>query len=240
MSRVIRFIARLYPLAWRRRYGVEFDALLEDVRPDGRTAADVFGGAIAMQIGNWKSWGILAVAALFGAAVIAGLFVANPKVYASKAVLKVEGQGSPHDSLDAINTMVTKVEGPAGLAELITTDNLYVSERSRMTLAELIEQMKKRIHITPVAPSAADFAVVFEYSDPRVAQKVTQDLAVRFLGENGVANTSTTLSILDPPMLPQSPIRPNEPLLAGLGAACFLLMWGALSVVRRIAARGHA
>jgi hypothetical protein len=38
MSRLIRFIARFYPRSWRERYGAEFTALLEDVRPDGRTA----------------------------------------------------------------------------------------------------------------------------------------------------------------------------------------------------------
>ena len=58
MRRWIREAARLYPTAWRRRYGAEFDALLEDVQPDFRELSNVLRGAIAMRIrngsANWK------------------------------------------------------------------------------------------------------------------------------------------------------------------------------------------
>jgi hypothetical protein len=57
MRRWMRIIARLYPAGWRARYGDEFDALLEDVRPGGRyprrrsaaatTAAGTRGGGSA-------------------------------------------------------------------------------------------------------------------------------------------------------------------------------------------------
>ncbi len=41
MSRSMKFLTRLYPAAWRKRYEVEFDALLEDVEPGWRALFDI-------------------------------------------------------------------------------------------------------------------------------------------------------------------------------------------------------
>ena len=38
---LIRFARRLYPASWRRRYGIEFEALLEDTSLDWRDVLDV-------------------------------------------------------------------------------------------------------------------------------------------------------------------------------------------------------
>src|SRR5580698_7809554 len=65
---LIRFGARMYPRAWRERYGREFEALLDDTGADGRIAADVIAGAVLMQIQRWKRVApvaLSAVAALF-------------------------------------------------------------------------------------------------------------------------------------------------------------------------------
>src|SRR5208282_1252178 len=92
MTRLIHLFARLYPRPWRERYGAEYQALLddvhlEDVRPAAWIAADVFTGAIAMQMRTWKSWKIAAVPALLGLAVIAGLFFEMPTTYISNAII---------------------------------------------------------------------------------------------------------------------------------------------------------
>jgi hypothetical protein len=50
MRRAIKILARLYPGRWRRRYGVEFDALLDDSRGDWHSLADVFWSALKMQV----------------------------------------------------------------------------------------------------------------------------------------------------------------------------------------------
>lgn len=44
MKRLARWLVRLYPRRWRRRYGQEFDALLEDVNLTWR---DIFGLALS-------------------------------------------------------------------------------------------------------------------------------------------------------------------------------------------------
>jgi hypothetical protein len=33
MKRILKMLARLYPLSWRGRYGVEYEALLDDATP---------------------------------------------------------------------------------------------------------------------------------------------------------------------------------------------------------------
>jgi len=50
MRRILPFLIRLYPKAWRERYESEFTALLEDVDPGWRTLIDVFNGGVAMQL----------------------------------------------------------------------------------------------------------------------------------------------------------------------------------------------
>ena len=53
MRYLIRCAAWLYPPRWRRRYGVEFDALLEDVRPGWRELLNVLKGALER---SWRDW----------------------------------------------------------------------------------------------------------------------------------------------------------------------------------------
>ena len=47
--RLARVLIRAYPPAWRRRYGTEYAALLEDVAPTPATIADAVGAGIALR-----------------------------------------------------------------------------------------------------------------------------------------------------------------------------------------------
>ena len=44
-GRVARLLTRLYPRAWRERYGAEFEAFLQDGPGDLRTSANVIWSA---------------------------------------------------------------------------------------------------------------------------------------------------------------------------------------------------
>ena len=70
MKRLIRLMAKLYPEAWRERYGEEFEALLDEVGVTGRIAVDVLKGAILMQIQRWMKIGIMA---LLGASIVVAM-----------------------------------------------------------------------------------------------------------------------------------------------------------------------
>ena len=49
MRNLIRWATKLYPPAWRDRYGVEFDALLNEVGPSWRDLFNVLGGALSVR-----------------------------------------------------------------------------------------------------------------------------------------------------------------------------------------------
>jgi hypothetical protein len=49
MNRLTRTLIRLYPGGWRKRYGAEFEAMLEQVPPGWSANFDLFKGSIRMQ-----------------------------------------------------------------------------------------------------------------------------------------------------------------------------------------------
>ena len=80
MRSVIRFFARLYPKPWRDRYGVEFQALLDDAGADAPAAADVLKGAALMQIR--RRWAIGAVGFISALAMLLA-WSASPKPFST-------------------------------------------------------------------------------------------------------------------------------------------------------------
>lgn len=50
MKNLIRWAARLYPEAWRERYGAEFDALLEDMSPSFGDVCDVLRDVVRVRV----------------------------------------------------------------------------------------------------------------------------------------------------------------------------------------------
>ena len=46
-------LARLYPSSWRKRYGAEYEALLEDVALKPLDSVDVTWGAMKMHLGSF-------------------------------------------------------------------------------------------------------------------------------------------------------------------------------------------
>jgi hypothetical protein len=84
MKRLTRFVARLYPKAWRDRYAVEFEALLEDVQQGWLPLFDVVRGAVHMQLNTWNKRRILGAGGIVGAFVGLGGWIAVPKQFASE------------------------------------------------------------------------------------------------------------------------------------------------------------
>jgi hypothetical protein len=54
MNKWVRLAAKFYPSSWRHRYGVEFDALLDDTRSGWRDVSDIFFVAMVMQMSMWS------------------------------------------------------------------------------------------------------------------------------------------------------------------------------------------
>jgi hypothetical protein len=232
MSRLIRIVARLYPRPWRERYGEEFSALLEDVNPSSGAAFDIFTGAIAMQIRNWRYGWMVAISAAFACTAFAVMLFTIPKAYVSRGVLLLDGRAPI--SLDSIMNLAQHMESRMTLASIITSEKLYLRERSRMPIEDVIELMRRNVRLQPVGLEGPQPGVVidFDYSDPRAAQRVTGKLLASFVDQgNG------TLRALDPASLPQTPARPNVPLIATSAAFLGLLTFGLLGLFRRRALR---
>jgi polysaccharide biosynthesis transport protein len=128
-----------------------------------------------------------------------------PDTYISRGIIKIEPQQVPenlvqatmtHDMIDRLQSMEESIESRGTLTEIITTYNLYLKERSREPLEDVIEDMKKKIGVDPLGQSTnrqvPAFRVSFSYPDRHLAQKVVQELISRFINENTRYQSDTT------------------------------------------------
>jgi len=122
-----------------------------------------------------------------------------PDSYISEAVVKIVPQQVPTTMVqsainqqmsDRINSMAQTILSRTTLTTIINTFGLYPRERSRMPIEDVIELMKKKIEILPVAsPTTSSdripaFGVQFSYENRFLAQRVVQDVVSRFIDEN--------------------------------------------------------
>ena len=250
MRRWIRLAARLYPARWRRRYGAEFDALLEDATPTWRDAIDVGLGALEMHMNAWSFPKLAIVCGLAGAILAAAMAVRMPDNYISEAVLRVSGDEQSTQFFS--DRVVQPALSRTSLSELIQKNDLYPTDRRRMPLEDVIERMRHDIRITVASSATADpknfaFVVQYVYRDPVRAQRTTSELVSKMMEANLVAgmranqaksnaerrSTGTTLQTFDPPSLPQRPTSPNRFLITALGVGAGL----ALAVLAAVAMR---
>ena len=238
MRSLIRFAAWLYPPHWRERYGSEFDALLEDIRPGWRDFLNVLKGALSMQIGNF---GVTAACFAVTGVLVAGLISWRiPDKYYSSATVRF----GPAKAAKEIPALIVSSTSRNSLAPILKKHNLYERERTQKPLEELIERMRADIRIERLGDDA--FTVAFRNENPATARRVTQEL-IHALIENNIldrraaARQASTppsrLVLLSVPNLPSSPTSPNRPMIYGLGIAIGTLAGAVVTWFRR--ARWH-
>ena len=135
-----------------------------------------------------------------------------PDSYVSEAVVKIVPQSVPETMVqssinqqmyDRINSMQQTIMSRTVLTTIINTFNLYQRERSRMPMEDVVDEMKRKIKISPVPSGAGGdgnpnshsvpaFVIQFSYENRYDAQRVVQDLAGRFLEENIRNRTNAT------------------------------------------------
>jgi hypothetical protein len=242
MKRTMTFLARLYPSNWRKRYGAELDALLEDARPSVRDAIDVFLGAFKMQMTTWDFGRITLACMVVGILLAAAASFVVPVHYVSQTVLWVtppDGSTSTGESgRNLVSNLARDIFVREYLASVIQEHNLYPGERARKPLDDAIDKMKRNItleatpYASPTHPGTLTFVVQFGYPDARVARQVNEELISRFM-EGAVdnaqqSNSNWNFRVLDPPSIPLKPAAPNRTqfavggLLAGLLASLTL------------------
>ncbi len=219
MKRARLLVARLYPKAWRERYGAEFDALLEEA--DGGLV-DLIKGAVSMNLQSLSLKTIVVVCATAGVMLATGIALAMPDVYISTAVLRV-GPGVDPDRVGALVSAASKeVFQRRALSTIVEQEQLYLKERQREPLEDVIEQMRtKDIGVRPAGPGA--FEVTYRSSDPAKAQQVNAILAERLRA----GATQAKLEMIDEASAADhiAPVRWRVSVaggLAGLGIASLL------------------
>ena len=78
MKRILKALAQLYPAEWRRRYGAEYEALLEEGQPRLRDIFDVLREAAKMQLTSWSFVRIVLPCALTGILAASLITVVSP------------------------------------------------------------------------------------------------------------------------------------------------------------------
>ncbi|HSP67895.1 MAG TPA: hypothetical protein VLN48_09220, partial [Bryobacteraceae bacterium] len=203
------------PAWWRRRYGRELEALLEDSGSGWRDVWDLFRGAMEMQMSKWTFGAIVAVCGIAGLAFAAAVAYSMPYQYQSTAILRV-----PVAETDTLLPETAKAAlSRALLVTIISDQGLYVRERRAMPMEDVIDRMRRAILIRPAGRNLV--AVRFIDPDPSTAKQVTQMLAGRFEG----------FEVLDPPSPPQ-PVGEGKRLgLAHLGLPAGLLFGVVLALI---------
>lgn len=224
MKRMNLLVARLYPKAWRERYGEEFDALLQET--DGGFC-DLLKGAIAMNLKNLSLRTIVVGCAVVGVMVATGIALTMPDVYISTAVLRT-GQGVDPDGVGRLVAEATKqVFRQRDLGNLIESEKLYLNERQRQPLADVIEQMRsKDISVRSVGQGA--IKMTYRSEDPIQAQRVNAILSER------LRDTAITakLQLIDGASAADR-IAPVRWRVSVAGGVAGLVLAGVLGFVRR-------
>lgn len=189
MKRLLKILARLYPSDWRKRYGVEYDALLEQGTPRARDAFDVLRAAVEMQVTNWSLVKVVLPCAICGALLTGAISFAISPQYFSRTLIRItvddEVARSKDDTVarDTAIALLPDALSETSLAAIIQELNLYPRERVRMSQKDLINQMRKDISIRPVRTGLRQdaFLLQFSYPDPHIVQKVDGELTSAML-----------------------------------------------------------
>jgi hypothetical protein len=186
MKWLMRLIVWLYPASWRHRYGTEFDALLEDIRPGWPDLFDVFKGALEMYMTIGMLGRRVAVFGVAGALLAAAFSLTTRDKYISEALVTVqnaEGQAAAAEShRGELGHLVHRALNRDSLIGIIEKRHLYERERVNTPMDTVIDKMRSDITFRLKSPSALE--VSFAYIDPVRAQTATSDLTGKLIEEN--------------------------------------------------------
>ena len=239
MKTLLGWATRLFPAAWRARYGDEMEALLDDVAPGAGDLWDLVKGALFVRMTSLSFWKILAGCTVAGV-LAAGIWsVTLPQRYVSTSVVRI---GADPSSLDRLQVAQQAALSRRSLAEIIRRPNLnlYASERKQIPLEDVIQQMRNR-DLRLRRLDAATFTVEFASQNPATAQATVQALVDRLIELNaaGAANpgdTAAPMEVVSPASLapyPQGPRRMRV-MASGLGVGLVLgLVCGAVWSLKR-------
>ena len=178
MRRWLKLAARLYPRAWRERYGEEFDAVLQDYQPGWREFANVIAGALSMQITSGVLyWKTLAAVGAAGALLAASAALMAPRKYVSSVLVQLP----PRD----LERVAQHADSDGNLDWLVFDPklDLYPDAPYRRSEEDALADMRRNTRIEIVPVSSLDGArgsalkVTFSYPDKAKAEAAAARIA---------------------------------------------------------------
>lgn len=154
-------------------------------------------------LGRRKKQLILPALAILVASI--ALAAGLPSVYRSEATILIEQQEIPTDLVrstvtsyagERIQMISQKVMTSDNLGKIIEEYGLYKKERAETSLPMLVEKIRKEITLEMISADVVDprsgrsttatiaFKLAFSHKNPRLAQKVTNELVSLYLNEN--------------------------------------------------------
>jgi hypothetical protein len=237
MKRLLRLAARLYPAAWRSRYGVEFQALLEETRPGWRDIVDVLSGGLQMHLKRGHPALTVAAFSIVGAFGAGAIGFHTAARFASKGTMTLRpAVASTAPESAWLQDMMPRLAGDAFsrdfLAALIQKHRLYDSEFAQPTTDDLVNRMRGDIGIQLMSRSLVQ--VSFASREPHKAQQVAADLMSQLVQANFVAGRGSIVQLIDPPDEPRVSVSSRQVAVAGLGGLSGGALIGTLfGLVRR-------
>jgi hypothetical protein len=187
MKNIARHLICLYPSNWRDRYGEEFAALLEDSKPGISGVFDLIKGAIRMRVTLPSFPKLALVLSIFG--LLAGLgvsYLVTPRYVSSATMMFNQPSGYPPINLLQVAEGIRgETFSRTSLTSIITDPrlDLYHSERTRIPLLDVIEQMRMDLEIR-IIPAGPAIDIKFRYSDRMKARDTVQAVVAKLLEAN--------------------------------------------------------
>jgi hypothetical protein len=194
VKRLVRLLIRLYPSSWRERYGEEFEALMEDSSPGWPAIFDLLKGALKMQLSVPAFPKLALMLSITG--LLIGLLVSAllPPVWISQAELRIAVPletlvhfpivGDDQNLSEYLRRFEQDVLSKPSLTAIIQDPRLglYREDRGRKPLEDVIEQMRRDVHIRKDGSGEGRlaFSVAFAYRDRVKAQQTVRALVDHF------------------------------------------------------------
>src|SRR5690349_6733120 len=143
MKRLIAWGLWFYPRQWRRRYGCEFLALIEDSRPRAADLWDVIKGAMLMQLISGSLPRIVAGFTAAGLLAAGTWTLLQPHRYISTSTIKINADELPLERMKRLQRAEQVALGRVSLAKIIQREDLYRDERRNQPLEDIIADMRR-------------------------------------------------------------------------------------------------
>jgi len=155
-----------------------------------------------LQILRRRIWWLAVPLALGAAAASVTVAFVLPVRYRSDALILVTPQQPSAAYLnptvntnirDRLQASATRILSRSQLERLIVDLDLYVEEQQTMLFEDVSNMMRNRIEVVPVGNRGDAFRVSFTHNDPRVAQRVNDQLARLFIDQSELERSNTAL-----------------------------------------------